>query len=346
MRLGICTRYCRHEAAYAAIRIADWASQYGADVTMLNVTPTPVALSPRWDRETKRHAGARFTDWARDCDLILWTHTPIFEQVAWAHKHGVETAVFSLWHELRPHDRRVYRELHAVISPSHEAARFLMSRWNIRRSYAAPYDPGTPFMRKHPRLRSTGTWVLLPLFDREPWRTEATALEISDRMLKRYPDTHLTVAYNSSHLVPFATRRLKQLQRGFPDRVRVLRRCRPAYRPILFGEHDLTLWPTHAENTGMTGLTSLAMGTPVLAYAFPPVSEFLNPKNSVRIPCRTTTNELGVPLTAPDYEAFEHGLWEVLDSPSDLRRLQETVSYGLLQRRKAFGDVLARCLSA
>lgn len=325
------------------MRIADWANRSGMDVSLFSVTPGNQALSPRWDRLVKASRKYNFTCWAQQQDFVLWTHTPIFEQVSWAHRYGRATAIFCLWHELTAEARRAYREVGAIITPSYEAARFLAARWGIHNIYAAPYDPGVPLTQK-PAIPAIGRWLLLPLFDRAPHTMEGTALELVGRLLARYDDVYMTIAYNSSTLMPFAKRRLAQFNKAFPGRVVLMAGCTLAERPVLFAQHDLTLWPTHAENTGHLGLTSLAMGTPVVAFHFPPVTEFLCDGNALTAPCRTAPNELGVPIPVPNYSAFEVCSQGLLDTPGLLAQLQKTATVGLPARQKVFHEVLARCL--
>ena len=343
MRLGICTRYCHHEAAYVAVRIADWAEQSGLDVSLFTVTASPPPLVAHWDAVVARNRKFTFTQWVAQQDVILWTHTPPFEQIAWCHGHGRATALLCLWHELNCLGRRAYREVNAVLAPSYEAARFLQARWGIRNIYAAPYDPGLPLTHK-PSLPSRDRWVMLPLFDQAPHCMEGTALEIAGRLLCRYDDVRLTVGYNSSTLMPFAKRRLRQFAKAFPERVSLVPRCTLAERPVLMAQHDLLLWPTHAENTGHIGLTALAMGTPVVAFNYPPLTEFLCEENAMTVPCRTAPNDLGVPTPVPNYPAFEVCVQGLLDCPKTLGKLQRAATVGLPERQRAFHEVLGRCL--
>ena len=342
MRIGFCTRYCHHEAAYAAVRLMQCTQQMGHDVTVRAITPRPVSLDSMVDRMVKSTQKQLFTEWAGGLDCVVWTHAPHYDQVNWAKRRGIRTVLFSLWTEVAPEDRRTYQIADSIITPCREGSRFLKTRWDLTQTWAMPWDPGLPFTLKSPDRDPSTCHVLLPLYDGNARRTEATAIEVAGRMLLRYEQTQLTVAYNSSSFAPFAKRRIDQFCKYFPGRVH-LRPGVPVHeRPVLFRQHDLTLWPTHVESCGMVGLTSVMMGTPVIAFAFSPVTEFLNEQNSVLAPTETVCNDMGVPSARPVYAELERVLHQTLESPEVLRNLQGTVLHGLPQRRTAFRDVLQR----
>ena len=345
MRLGICTPYCRCEATYAALRLADWAQQHGHTITLYASASRTPKLSRRWDTTVRATDALLFTTWAKSCDTILWTYAPPAAQIQWAGDNGIRTVVLVFWHLLRAEDRKTLLCAHQILAPSMAAAQFLTERWRIRTA-AAPWDTGAPITKKDARLKSTERWLLLPLFDREARQVEGTALDIAGRALQRYPDVKLTVAFNSSTLLPFVKRRLKQLAKYFPGRVSLLTGIPHEHRPILFQQHDLLLWPTHAENTGMTGLCAVAMGTPVLAYDAAPAREFVSQRNGVLVPCREEQNELGVPRPIPDYPGFEHSLRKILDNPTVLGELQQSTSLGLRHRKQVFTEVISRAITA
>jgi len=343
VRLGLVTRYCHHEATYAATRIADWATQAGLEVSLFSTTPNPPRLG-RWDAAVQCNLKQSFTNWVKTVDYVLWMHTPAFEQVQWATGHGRSTVIFCVWHELTGEARKAYREAGAIICPSNACAQFIRDRWQLRNVFAAPYDPGLPLTQKASVPDDGSVKMLLPLFDQSPHTTESTGLEMAGRMLCQFAHTQLTVAYNTSTLAPFAKRRIRQFAKAFPGRVRLVAGCALRDRPVLLSQHDILFWPTHAESTGHVGLSSLAMGTPVVAFNFPPISEFLDESNAVVVPCRTAPNDLGVPIPVPNYPAFEICCQHLLREQGQLRQLQRSVHSGLAERQTVFHEVLRRCL--
>lgn len=343
MRLGIVARYHRCESTMAALRIADWARSRGGDVTLYARDPGSSTVS-HWDKHVRGTSKMRFTDWSKHRDVILWTQTPPVEQIDWCKKHKIRTVILCLLHELKPEDRQAYMAADCVLAPTNETSKILKRHWGLQ-ARLLPWDPGLPFTRKDPRVRLASQWVFLPLFDREPYKTEMTILVVMERMLARHPRIVLTVGYNSSTLETFARRQLDQLKDHYGDRVQLAKRVSVDHRALLFRDHDLTIWPTHYEDTGMIGLSSLQMGTPVISFQFPPLTEFLTRFNSIQVPCQLMQDGFGMTIAEPDYELFETRLNHAITDPNALFMIQQTVWKGMTARRQAFTETLSQVLA-
>jgi len=317
----------------------------GCSVSLYPATEAPVRLSKRWDSNIDANRNRLFTDWATDNDIIIWTHCPIAEQIAWAKKQGIRTGIFCLWHEIGPADYRAYQTADFVVAPNAATGAFvshIMKTNNIR---TLPWDTGQPFTIKDPRITSKQTWVLMPMTDYEPYYMEATALEVAGRALHRFPSMHLTVPFNASKMAPFALHRLRQFRRYFGSRIQLLPGVPLKDRHIMFGTHDLTYWPVSRANTGMVGLTSVTMGTPVLAFDIPPCNEFLSDEcNATLTPSVIGMGDMGRPRLEPDYAAMETALHSLLESPEILRKQQQNTIIGLSERRSIFEEVLTRMI--
>jgi len=342
--LGVCTRYCHHEAPQVAMRIANWWLDRGLDATLFSTTLSPPRLDPQWDREVARTSKLRFTDWALNCSTILWTHIPHKEQIDWCNKAGINTVIYPFWHELRDQDRPALKIVNWIVSPNVALARLLASKFGIRKTLVAPYDSGLPLTCKDTRLKPNYIWVLLPLYDREPEKTEATAIEVAGRLLAAREDVVVTTLYNSSTLSSPAKRRLSEFRRYFGDRMRLFRSVSLRHRPMIFRDHDVTMWPAHFDSVGVTPAISLAMGTPVVSFAFPPITEMLTKENSVPVSCQGHYNRIGVPYVEPDYQLYERCLQNAVINRGYLTSLQQTVLTGLEQRRQVFNEVMGRVL--
>lgn len=301
-----------------------------------------MAVERKWDAVARRAQQSTFTSWAAEQDLVLWTHCPHIEQLRWCNQQNIRTVIFCLWHELEIEQQATYREATFTLSPSCEAARLLQIRWRVARSIGVPWELGLPLVRKDPRPRNGPRRLLLPLFDGIARRVEMTTLDVLDRVLATYSDTTITVACSSSTLGYHAYHRLRQLACKYRSRVYVQRGVLPCRRPVLFQEHDLTVWPTHAENSGHWGLMSLSQGTPLACFQFSPLGEFVHEENAILHRCCEDRGVLGVPVCQPDYAGFDAALQASLKNPDYLRTLQQTVHVGLDQRRAAFRDTLAR----
>lgn len=343
MRLGIYTRYYRHDAAYLALRIAEWAFQVGWDVSLFTDCGRAHQLHPSFDRAVHRDGPRGFTDWAEGRDVIVWTHCPVLEQVSWTKRHEKRAVLIPLAHELDSKDRRVLKAASAVGCTSRNLAMALKNYLQVSTTTPLLFDPGLPLTLK-PTGLAPALRLLLPLFEQRPDEVDEDLLHRLILLHDRRDDFTLTVACSSSKLHAGFGRTLRQAVEVYPR----IQRCRQLSlkdRPFLFATHDLTLWPTRAENTGLIGLTSLAMGTPVIAFNGPPLQEFLTSRNAVLIPCTTMTSALGVPTIKGLPAKFEEYLTSILDDRRPLERMLATVHFNLEHRRQIFDAGLRRVLT-
>ena len=341
--IGICTRYSRHEATYAAIRLANWASLRGLDVSLFTMTERPGAISPRWDHQViVNDRDMQFSEWVAGCDKIIWTTIPHVEQINWVKQQRKLAYLLVLWHELTVEDRPAMVAANKCLCPCMAAAE-LLRNWGLRNTLAFPWDTGEPVFTKPAHHAIEYPRILLPLYDGNARRTEMTAIELVGRALYRNPDVRFTVAYNSSTLVSSGSRRLQQLKRAFKERLTLQKAIAPRDHPLLYQRHDLTLWPTHYESTCMIGLTSVTMGTPVMAFGFRPTMEVLHDKNAIVVRSRgEQTNDMGCPRVMPDYEMMDDLLNQAIADPGYLQALHRTVLHGVLNRRSLFDQQLSQ----
>ena len=343
MELGICTRYMRHEAAFAALRVADFVNGYGGDVSIYTPTARPSLLDPRRDAKCCRSSEVSFTRWAARQTHILWTHIPHIEQLQWAKQQRIRTSILVLWHELIPAHRAVLAAADHVICPS-SACLELLRRVGLRNCVYVPWDGGQPLHRKPAAYRIACPRVLLPLWDGGPRRTEMTLVDVVGRTLRQQPACEITLACNTSVLRAAAMRRFMGLTRMFPGRFTVCRNVHPWERFKLFQAHDLTLYPSHGENTGLTAIQSVELGTPVLGFHFRPLYEVVLPPHSVGVHCREEIGSCGVPFAIPNYDSLEQSLHQLLQDTDYLRELQRMTLPAANWRRTEFTKSLLSVL--
>jgi len=341
--IGICTRYSRHEATYAAIRLANWASMRGQDVSLFTMTERPGGISPIWDKRViVNQRDMLFADWVQTCDKVIWTTTPPVAQIEWVKQQRKLAYLLVLWHELTVDDRPAMVAATRCICPS-VASADLLRNWGLRNVTAVPWDCGEPVFTKPSQYQVKTPNILLPLYDGNARRTELTAIELVGRAMYRNPDVTFTVAYNSSTIASCGSRRLRQLKRAFKGRLTLQKGIAPRDHPLLYQRHDLTLWPTHYESTCMIGLMSVTMGTPVLAFGFRPTLEVLHDMNAIIV--RTNgeqTNDMGCPRVVPDYAMMDDLLNQAIADPEYLQELHKTVLRGVLERRSLFDHQLSQ----
>jgi glycosyltransferase involved in cell wall biosynthesis len=129
-------------------------------------------------------------------------------------------------------------------------------------------------------------------------------------------------------------RRLVQLGNG---RVELFKGPSWEKHHLLFGQHDLVVWPTLFEDVGLIGLGSIYMGTPVLAFDMPLIGEYLKDGvNGVLVPCDLDYRWPGAAQVTPNYRVFGEYLESMLDRPEYLTKLRQSVHTGVQSRRDTF----------
>ena len=333
MSIGICTRYSHHEAAFAGIRLANALKPYG--VGMMTMTEQPVALDIEWDDKVCRNV--LFTDWIEDYDWIIWTTVPHDLQIDWVNKHGKNSAILVRWHELTYGTKNALVNAHVLMTPSAAAYNTLYDA-GLKNTFWVPWDTGHPFTKKSPNHKPTPR-LLLPIWDGNARRTNATTIEVVARVLFKCPKAELTIAYTTSTLSPVARKLLKKLAKSFPGRVDLVTAKEDIDRALLFQTHDLTLWPTCAENLCTIGLMSLSQGTPFISFCFSPVDEVASCEGAIVVPCHSEwvdATGLGAVLAEPDYIILESVLVQLLSDPDSLQQRQQSICIKELQKRRRY----------
>jgi hypothetical protein len=340
--IGICTRYQRHEATYAALRLAEWYESRGEDVSVFGIQSGFHPVSHKWDRRVV--VGDLFSEWAYPCRTIIWTTIPHPEQLVWVKQLGIRTVALVFWHELVHSDRQTLSMFDQLLCPRAACYSFL-SAWGLKNIYSIGWDCGYPIFRKPDDYKIEGLNVLLPLWDGNARKTEMTILDVIDRCLVRESTCRFTVAYSSSTLKPTAQKRLDRMRRVYPDRLTLQKAIHPDDRPLLYSAHDLTLWPTHHENTCMTAHASYEMGTPVMGFTFPPTNEVLDEQISIPVPCcGVNRNDLGLPQVIPNYDMLDEFLLHAAQDVDYVRQLQRNIAGFTTEPREHFHERLSRTL--
>ncbi len=341
MTVGIYTRYGHHEACYAALRLAELVEQLGQEVTVFADDPKHrhVQVCPIRDKEAVwASPRKKFTDWARGCSSVIWTHVPPLEQVSWVTKADKRAILLPAWYELRSQHRRAFRAATTVLSPARAVTSLLQRRWGLRNCSTAPWDPGLPLSIKHSLAASTGLKLFVPCHLRPDWAVGNTGEAFWELLLKLVAareDLQLSVSYVPSSPMASAIRKL-EAGRLKTKRITLYKQPSRREQPLLYANHDLTIWPAIGENTGHVGLVSLAMGTPVVAFSNSLICEFLNDKNAVLVPALLSQTPLGATSPIPEYEAFAEALEYVLARRERVLALQPHVSFNMTHRRSAF----------
>lgn len=335
MRIGICTRYGRHESTYAAIRMANGIRGLGIDVSLYTPTTTTPRVDSQWDDLVVTPDIASFTQWARHQQHVLWTSVPHMEQLQWVKKSGKRSSIFVLWHELETIHHAIMATADQLICPS-VACYNAMLNCRLMNCVCLPWDCGQPIYKKPDNQQLDQPKLLVPLWDGNARRSERTLIDMLQLALAQHKHLNVTLAYSSSTMTPATTRQLRDIQKAAANQLTVVKNVLPQLRFKLFQSHDLTLNASHYESTGMTQLQSIELGTPVIGFVVRPVDEIMNSGNSIGVVCCEDTRTTGFPCIIPDYTQLSDQLDNILQDLPTLRTLQQTTPYSLRGRRELF----------
>ena len=341
MTVGICTRYDRHEAAFAAINVGNALRGLGHNVSMLSFTPVK-QLDHYWDKCVIPHKRKSFSEFTSDCDCVVWTTLPHIDQLRWVKSQGKKTVLIPMWCELTHTDGKTLGAFDRIITPT-RACYVVTRQWGLKSSVYVPWAITGPLFSKPANYEIKRLKVLMPLWDGNVARTEYTAIHALLRMLTRYTNVEATVAYTSSTISLECKQLLKRARRRLDGRLHIDVGTLPAQRPVLFQRHDVTYCPYHYSNTNLVELLSYSAGTPIIGFDDEPMSELLDPNISVPVKCwNTSYNAISVPMVQPDYWEMDDSLMHIGSDFGFIRYLQSNVLDKMQQRQLLFHNQLAK----
>jgi hypothetical protein len=340
MRVGILTRYRHHEATRAALRIADWVQDHGEMVRVGTYSsPTRRTVDPYWDTHVDRlNRQGEFGSWCSRLSTVVWTHVPTRTELRLANKFHLNTVVISAWEELPQEFNQLSKSIICVVSPSMTANEAMLAHGVIN-ALPVPWDSGVPLVKQTAREIGPRLKVYLPLHDSQVYRVTLRSLHVLQRVLHACPWVDLTVSRIPSRIRPHMRRYFNRLVKQLPGRVTLINEAVGEKRWLEYADHDLTLWFSIVESYGLVGLTSLAMGTPVLGYRAPPLGEILLPANSKRVPGYVEYDRGERPFFSPDYDALETYMLETFNDLDHLQKMRNNTFQGYDHRRDEFDKI-------
>jgi glycosyltransferase involved in cell wall biosynthesis len=334
MRVGIYCHYGRSEATQAALQAARVAAEQGHDVTVLPREKNSFS-NQQWDKHLVRGKSSPW-EWLRSgLDYVVCDGLASPEFLANARKNNVKTYLICLWDELDESHLRRLADYDRVVFPSRKALSLVKERTELTNLSHVLWDAGMPVTRNPYELDPARVGVVWPLEGSQPQRQEPKFLPVIENLMSRCPNAFVTVVYGQ---LPAAGQKdLKRLVQVAEGRLEVMRDLPQDRQQYLYGRHDLTVWPSLVESAGLTGLASLFMGTPVVAFDHPVVGDVVKDGvNGVLVPCELDYNALGIPFVQPDYKLFARTLVELVKDPPRLTKLRHGASVGLAARRDRF----------
>lgn len=336
MRIGIYTHYAMCDQAYFAIRLCDLLQKRDLDFSLYSDKP-PGKLGCAYDRRVVSRQKMSFTAWSKTQTVIVWTHIPRSEVLMYCKRNGIRTIVVPMWQDLVPPFRKSLRTADLVVAMSAECHMLFKDIYKVRNCVLLPFDTGLSPIKKSKGVNPRKIRLLLPWFDRNAKCSSAQFILVLRNIIEHIDETQLTIAITPSHFSPAVVKFFRALQRRCPERVTILRGVPVNKRADIYAAHDLSIIPAECDNYGLCALTSITMGTPVIAAAIPPQTDFLFPdNNAVLVPTKTDYDENGVVHALPEYEKFGAVLQHLVESPYLINTLSQKTNYNLNTRHKHF----------
>lgn len=336
MSVGVYTHYARCDQAYFALRLAAFLQARGVEFSLYSGNQ-PAKLRTGFDNAVRCRPKTSFTEWAKTHSTVVWTHVPRLEQLSYAKRHGITTVLVPMWQELAAPFKKAIRQADHVVALTNECRELFAKIYKFKNVTLIPFDAGLPIVKKTRDVDQKNIRLLLPWFDRNARCTDSEFLAHLEYLLVRMPEARLTVCISSSKFSPAVAKFFQRLGKKTGGRVTLLRNVGLAARPQIFADHDLTMFPAECDNYGLCNLTSINCGTPVLAFAVSPQTDFVyQDSNGLLVKTKIDYDENGVPHAVPKYERFAAALQAFIAEPWHIDNMNKKINYNLNSRRKSF----------
>lgn len=336
MKIGFRIPYSRCDATFMGLRVGKLALDLGFDIEIYP-TDKPTYTHAFWDRYLVRPGKAPLNEWLQ-CNLtqIIYTKPPALDELQSTAHLKIRTNLVLLWDLLVPTDDQLLGRFDRIICPARAPMQLLQKRLGLRNLFYIPWDTGVPISYEPRDLDPARLGIIWPLNDSQTYRQDPKFLQVASMLLEQVPSAWLTITY-SNGLAHEPLRELRKLAQFADGRVELIRNLSLDKQDLLFGYHDLTVWPALIEAAGLVGLTSLSMAAPVLAFDYPIIGEIIKSgRNGELVPCDLSASPTGVPSVVPDYPLFGKHLVDLARDTQHLSQLRQDAMAGLRERRTGF----------
>ncbi len=348
-RIGICTRYDRHECAYVSTVLADWLEQRGFDVSMLVVPPSKVvAQGVSWD--TRHHHGNRvlFTDWCGYRDIVIWTVIPQPVQLQYLRKLKIKSYVlYDPWAVKTTELLQAYNNADQVLAINRSCGERCAVDNKIPRFVYIPLVPNTPDYQYSSRTDGRPPTVLWPVYDGDWQRFDCKDMlgRMSKFLAKAAGVYNLRIVLSSSDIPADYVRTMMGWARRYSF-VSVQTRRDVLWRELQYRDADVMFWPSTVENAMLRGLHAYSHGISIIGVTANPMSELLavNPHMGVSVP-KADCDRHGYPegiSSAISHPAMLSRLLSVVQSPTILAEANACVSRFMVARRRLFSAAMTK----
>lgn len=349
MKVGFSLDYGKNDATQMGLHVAQVALDAGCDVEIYTPPTQRVPVHPFWDRFLVREKRGQFDEWlvTSGLDHLIYMHIPPTKEIKRVKDGHIKVSLVVLWDSLEEEHLDSLILFDSVICPGKSSLKLLSHRVGLPNLSIIPWDTGVPITFEPRPISADRIGIIWPLEWQQAKRQEEKFALVAEQLLELCPNVWITITY-SDNIPGNFLRDLRRMVIYGNGRAEVMHSTSLDKQELLFGYHDLTLWPSLTESAALIGLTSLAMGTPVISFDHPVAADAIKDgRNGVLVPCEIETIGIGGAKVKPDYPLFGRKITEVVNDIKLLEHLRQNSIIGLRERREIFTskwkDLLVGC---
>jgi glycosyltransferase involved in cell wall biosynthesis len=319
--ISICTKYRRCDATHAAIAIKKHLDSIGIKSTLLHYDWRAPTVDPAFDSRVHRIVLRR---WLRGIRHTVWT-SPIdgYFIETMRRKKNIRSTLFTSWEQLEPYDEKALDSYQHVLVPTMAQAALLQERLKLKNIAVLPYKCGYPIIKRKDLIEPGKLHICMSLYGNQLKRIDLASVLLFADIVKDFKHVFMEIIC-SKGLSPITVRELNRFQKKLRERWKLTAGATWWDHAQGMARADLTIWPAKWDGMGLAGLTSLHMGTPVIAWDVPPMSEYLSAgRNALLVSCGTEPNWMGIPHALPNHAEFDRVVRWLIGNPAMLKELQQ-----------------------
>lgn len=308
MKIGFDIQYKPHDAVYAALRLSDSLKAIGYETTLFSKIKRHYTYGCDWDSMVVTPYHMSYEHWLSSITHIIWPSPPNKDIVSKAGKNVV-TISLAPWDCLPAYTKKSFKLCAHTVATCKENYEILKSEFGLSNVVLSEWDSYIPTTRKAKNaIDFTKPKVLIPMHSSQGLRCDLDALfEVIVGLNLECPKAELTLSYSPKCVPWHITNEIRKFLHRHSGNARlhaVVDSPTCVSSLLLYGDHDLVLWPAEIEGFGLVGIESLYMGTPVIAYDIPPISGIITDGvNGLLVPCKKSVAG-GSTYAQPDPKTF------------------------------------------
>lgn len=307
MKIGFDVQYKLHDAVYAALRLSDSLKALGYETTLYSKLKKKHIYGCDWDSLVTTPEDMSYEEWLKTITHIIWPVPPNKDTVKKVGKNIV-TIALAPWDCLPSYTKGSLKLCAHTVSTCSENTKVLKAGSSLTNISTIEWDSFIPITHKaFGSVDLNNPKVLIPLHSSQGLRCDLDSLfDIIEGVIHGCPKAKIAISYSLKSIPWEISKELRSFVRKHSSSVSlVLDAATCVSSLLLYGSHDIVLWPAEIEGFGLVGVESIYMGTPVIAYDVPPMSDIvIDGINGVLVPCKHGGSVNSIVFAEPDAYNF------------------------------------------